>query len=145
MPEGVTPVADLTPKQRLFVEAYVGPSRGDATDAARRAGYAGDERALHRMGARNLENEFVRAAIAAAPRGVPLAQSSAQRKGPRVPLPILPRRPSRTAPVVGRLRLGSKVHVLVRMPNGGVRIQRSPQVERVLQSGIRTRTRDGRK
>jgi phage terminase small subunit len=30
----------LTPKQRLFVEHYVGISNGNGTDAARRAGYA---------------------------------------------------------------------------------------------------------
>jgi hypothetical protein len=134
-------VADLTPKQRLFVEAYVGPSRGDATDAARRAGYAGDERALHRMGARNLENEFVQTAIAAASRDASVARFSAPRKQIRAPMPIVTRPPRRTLPVVGRLRLGSKVHVLVRMPNGRVRIRRSPKVERVLESGIRNRSR----
>ena len=56
-------MTELTEKQRLFVEAYVGPSRGDPTDAARRAGYAGDAASLERTGRRNLENRSVRDAI----------------------------------------------------------------------------------
>jgi phage terminase small subunit len=62
-------MADLTEKQRRFVEAYVGPSRGDAADAARRAGYAGDAASLERTGRRNLENRYVRDAVARARKG----------------------------------------------------------------------------
>lgn len=62
-------MTELTEKQRLFVDAYVGPSRGDAADAARRAGYAGDAATLERTGRRNLENRFVRDAIDRASKG----------------------------------------------------------------------------
>lgn len=36
----------LTPRQRAFVEAYVGEARFNGTEAARRAGYSGDAHAL---------------------------------------------------------------------------------------------------
>jgi phage terminase small subunit len=36
----------LTQKQRLFVEAYIGPANGNARTAARMAGYSGDDNAL---------------------------------------------------------------------------------------------------
>jgi phage terminase small subunit len=36
----------LTQKQRLFVEAYIGPAQGNAREAARMAGYSGDDNAL---------------------------------------------------------------------------------------------------
>lgn len=49
----------LTYKQRLFVEAYLGPAGGNATDAARRAGYAWPDRA----GPRLVGKSSVRAAI----------------------------------------------------------------------------------
>lgn len=48
----------LTYKQRLFVEAYLGPSNGNATDAARRAGYANPE-----IGRQLLRKIAIRAAI----------------------------------------------------------------------------------
>ncbi len=37
---------ELTQRQRLFVEAYIGPAQGNAREAARMAGYSGDENAL---------------------------------------------------------------------------------------------------
>jgi phage terminase small subunit len=37
---------ELTQKQRLFVEAYIGPANGNAREAARAAGYSGDDNAL---------------------------------------------------------------------------------------------------
>jgi phage terminase small subunit len=37
---------ELTQKQRLFAEAYIGPANGNAREAARIAGYSGDENAL---------------------------------------------------------------------------------------------------
>lgn len=40
---------ELTYKQALFVEAYLGPSAGNATDAARRAGYRNPEQLGHRL------------------------------------------------------------------------------------------------
>lgn len=49
----------LSEKQRRFVEAYCGPAMGNATDAARRAGYAHPGT----QGPRLLENVGVSAAI----------------------------------------------------------------------------------
>ncbi|MGI8494361.1 MAG: terminase small subunit [Pyrinomonadaceae bacterium] len=37
---------NLTQKQRLFCEAYIGPANGNARTAARMAGYSGDDNAL---------------------------------------------------------------------------------------------------
>jgi hypothetical protein len=37
---------NLTQKQRLFVEAYIGAANGNARTAARMAGYSGDDNAL---------------------------------------------------------------------------------------------------
>jgi phage terminase small subunit len=41
---------ELTIKQRLFVEAYIGPAQGNAREAARMAGYSGDDNALSQRG-----------------------------------------------------------------------------------------------
>jgi phage terminase small subunit len=41
---------ELTHKQRLFVEAYIGPAQGNAREAARLAGYSGDDHALSQRG-----------------------------------------------------------------------------------------------
>lgn len=49
----------LTEKQQRFVEAYAGPSMGNATDAARRAGYAHPTT----QGPRLLENVGVQGAL----------------------------------------------------------------------------------
>lgn len=54
----------LTPKQLAFVEAYAGPSQGNATDAARRAGYKGNADVLKVTGAKNLARPAVAAALA---------------------------------------------------------------------------------
>jgi phage terminase small subunit len=54
----------LTPKQQLFVEAYLGVSHGNVTDAARRAGYAGNAKTLHAIGAENLEKPGIRELVA---------------------------------------------------------------------------------
>lgn len=51
----------LNPKQRAFVEAYV----GNATDAARKAGYTGTSHALEVTGSRLLRHAEVAAAIEA--------------------------------------------------------------------------------
>ncbi len=37
---------ELTQKQRLFIEAFIGPANGNAREAARAAGYSGDDNAL---------------------------------------------------------------------------------------------------
>lgn len=49
MSEEATPGEKLTHKQRLFVEYYCGISNGNATDAARRAGYSDPNAHAHRM------------------------------------------------------------------------------------------------
>jgi phage terminase small subunit len=47
-------VNGLTPKERLFVDFYLGESRFNATDAARRAGYKGNDNTLSSVGYDNL-------------------------------------------------------------------------------------------
>lgn len=51
----------LTAKQKAFVEAYA----GNATEAARLAGYAGNDATLAQVGSENLRKPEVAAAIAA--------------------------------------------------------------------------------
>ncbi len=53
----------LTEKQRRFVEAYLGEARGNATEAARIAGYKGNERTLQVVGSQNLSKPIVSDAI----------------------------------------------------------------------------------
>ena len=55
----------LTEKQRRFVEAYMGESRGNATDAAPRAGYVGSDATLAMVGNENLRKPKIRDAIQA--------------------------------------------------------------------------------
>jgi phage terminase small subunit len=52
----------LTTKQRLFVEAYL--ANPNATEAARRAGYAGNDVTLGAVGAENLKKPQIAALIA---------------------------------------------------------------------------------
>ena len=52
---------DLTYKQRLFVEAYLGKANGNAVEAARIAGY----RTPHPEGVRLLRNATIKAAVEA--------------------------------------------------------------------------------
>jgi phage terminase small subunit len=57
----------LTEKQRRFVEAYMGEAAGNATEAARMAGYGGDDPTdayLASMGSENLRKPKIQAAIA---------------------------------------------------------------------------------
>ena len=53
------PKGKLTPRQQKFVDAYA----GNATDAARRAGYRGTDNTLAQTGSDLLRNPEVRAAI----------------------------------------------------------------------------------
>ncbi len=46
--------ATLTLKQQLFIEAYIGPARGNGKEAARLAGYAGNDATLAQVAAENL-------------------------------------------------------------------------------------------
>lgn len=54
----------LTSKQQAFVDAYVGIARGNATKAARLAGYVGDDNVLAVTGHDNLRNPKIEQAIA---------------------------------------------------------------------------------
>lgn len=56
-------MADLTPKQQRFVEAYVGPATGNATQAARIAGYKGNDITLAAVGHENLRKPRVAEAV----------------------------------------------------------------------------------
>jgi phage terminase small subunit len=47
---------ELTERQRLFVEAYIGPAKGNAREAARQAGYSGDDNALSQRGYELIRN-----------------------------------------------------------------------------------------
>jgi len=55
----------LTPKQAAFVAAYIGPARGNATEAARLAGYRGNTKTLGAIGDENLDKPGIKEAIAA--------------------------------------------------------------------------------
>jgi phage terminase small subunit len=52
---------DLTGKQRLFVDAYIGQANCNATEAAKLAGYS--ERTAYSIGDENLKKPEIRAAI----------------------------------------------------------------------------------
>lgn len=56
----------LTPKQQAFVDAYTGPARGNATEAARMAGYKGNANTLRVVGAENLAKPAIAEAVARA-------------------------------------------------------------------------------
>ena len=56
-------MSKLTLKQQAFVDAYMGESRGNATDAARRAGYKGSDGTLQSVGAANVLKPVIAAAI----------------------------------------------------------------------------------
>jgi phage terminase small subunit len=53
----------LTPKQQAFVAAYVGEAKGNATQAARLAGYEGNDLTLRAVGAENLTKPAIIAAL----------------------------------------------------------------------------------
>ena len=57
------PRATLTLKQQLFVEAYIGPARGNATEAARKAGYTGNDATLAQVAAENMRRPQILALI----------------------------------------------------------------------------------
>lgn len=54
------PETKLTTKQRLFVEAYLGAAKSNATEAARMAGYKGNTHQLSVMGAQNLAKPSIK-------------------------------------------------------------------------------------
>lgn len=54
----------LTTKQEAFVAAYIGEARGNATEAARLAGYKGSDATLASVGAENLRKPQIASHIA---------------------------------------------------------------------------------
>lgn len=52
---------DLTPKQRAWVDAYL--KTGNATEAARQAGYVGNDNTLGAVGGENLRKPTIQAAL----------------------------------------------------------------------------------
>jgi len=54
---------NLRPKQEAFVAAYIGPAKGNATEAARLAGYEGSYAVLRSIGSENLTKPNIAAAI----------------------------------------------------------------------------------
>lgn len=50
---------ELTEKQRKFVEAYMGAAAGNATEAARLAGYKGNNETLAQVGAENIRKPYI--------------------------------------------------------------------------------------
>lgn len=55
----------LTYKQQLFVEAYLGAAKGNATEAARLAGYKGNDQTLASVGAENLKKPQIASRVRA--------------------------------------------------------------------------------
>lgn len=55
---------ELTPKQARFVDAYMGAAAGNATEAARIAGYKGNDVTLASVGAENLRKPQIAQRIA---------------------------------------------------------------------------------
>ncbi len=55
--------ATLTHKQQLFIEHYLGAARGNATEAARLAGYAGNDDTLAHAGHGNLAHPEIAARV----------------------------------------------------------------------------------
>lgn len=68
----------LTEKQRRFVEAYMGQACGNATEAARLAGYKGSENTLAQAGNGNLRKAQIVAAIQERQENDPLVLSRVQ-------------------------------------------------------------------
>lgn len=53
----------LTPKQKRFVDAYMGEARGNATEAARIAGYKGSDTTLKQVASETLAKPYIREEI----------------------------------------------------------------------------------
>lgn len=56
-------MAKLTHKQELFVNAYLGEAKGNATEAARLAGYGGNDVTLASVGMENLRKPQIAALV----------------------------------------------------------------------------------
>ena len=56
-------MAKLTHKQELFVNAYLGEAKGNAAEAARLAGYKGNDQVLSQVGYENLRKPDISALV----------------------------------------------------------------------------------
>lgn len=63
LPARILQPRELTLKQRLFVQYYCGKARGNGTEAARLAGYAGSDETLGVVGFENIRNPRIKEAI----------------------------------------------------------------------------------
>lgn len=70
----------LTEKQRRFVEAYMGEAAGNATEAARLAGYKGNANQLGSIGTENLQKPAIAEAIAERAASSPLVATREERQ-----------------------------------------------------------------
>lgn len=70
----------LTEKQRRFVEAFMGKAAGNATEAARLAGYRGTDNTLRVVGAENLSKPAIAAAVSAIQQADPLIADRNERQ-----------------------------------------------------------------
>lgn len=68
----------LTEKQRRFVEAYMGRAEGNATEAARLAGYSGSDETIRAVAYENLTKPHIRNAIEARVVSDPLVADRAE-------------------------------------------------------------------
>jgi len=73
-------MAKLTEKQRKFVEAFMGPAKGNATEAARIAGYSGNDATLRNAGSRLLTNANISEAIKERQESDPLVADREERQ-----------------------------------------------------------------
>lgn len=73
-------MAELREKQRKFVDAYMGEAAGNATEAARLAGYKGNDVTLGQVGAENLKKPQILAAIEEIQNDSPLIASREERQ-----------------------------------------------------------------
>lgn len=70
----------LTEKQRRFVEAYMGEAKGNATEAARLAGYKGNRATLQAVGKENLSKPLISGAVAQVQSADPLVATREERQ-----------------------------------------------------------------
>ena len=64
-PAALPQMRELTRKQQDFVLAFLGGAQGNATEAARQAGYAGSDSTLAAVGYENLRKPHIKAALQA--------------------------------------------------------------------------------
>lgn len=77
---GLKPKKEITEKQRRFANAYMGEAAGNATEAARLAGYGGSESALGKIGFDNLRNPKITKIIEELSRNDPLVATREERQ-----------------------------------------------------------------